>query len=453
MLTEQTLNLILIGLGLLGGAGFGWFAVLSVRERELRAARISGGLAILFVITFYFSTYFAINIKLVLFYIILGLITLAVILFFLPIGTLPPDQHAPTRRFDERKIMFARHRLKPGTPEYEQYYALYPEDQSADDRTRARPGLQSPDSKFAHRPAFAATEAGFQLTETMHPMVDGSPSADKHPFTPQEAAAYVKKMALLYGAADVGITPLNPAYVYSHVGRGPGEYGSPIELDHPFAIAFTVEMDFEAMQSAPQGTSIIETAHQYVEAGKISVQLAETIRQLGYEARAHMDGNYRVICPPVARDAGLGEIGRMSLLMTMRLGPRVRLGVVTTTLPLETEPTQPSPEMIDFCLVCKKCAENCPSKSIPFGPRTEEDGVLRWRINPETCFAYWNEIGTDCGICMAVCPYAHPDHPLHNAIRWGNARSGTFRRAALWLDDLFYGKHPERKPLPEWLTK
>ena len=63
----------------------------------------------------------------------------------------------------------------------------------------------------------------------------------------------------------------------------------------------------------------------------------------------------------------------------------------------------------------------------------------------------WNEIGTDCGICMAVCPYAHPDHPLHNAIRWGNARSGAFRRAALWLDDLFYGKRPARKPLPEWL--
>jgi len=451
MLPEQALNLILIGLGLLSGAGFGWFAVLSVRENEPRAARISGGLAILLVIIFYFSTYFVINIKLAIFYTILMVSAAAVIVFFLPIGTLPPDQHSPTRRFDEREIMFARHRLKPGTPQYQQYYALHPEHQPADDRTRARPGLHSPHSKYAHQPAFAATEAGFSLTKAMHPMVDGSPGDQPHPFTQQEASAYIKKMAARYGAADVGITTLNPAYVYSHVGRGPREYGSPIELDHRFAIAFTVEMDFESMQSAPQGTSIIETAHQYVEAGKISVQLAETIRLLGYEARAHMDGNYRVICPPVGRDAGLGEIGRMSLLMTPRLGPRVRLGVVTTNLPLEIDEAKPSPTIIDFCMVCKKCAENCPSKSIPFGPRTEEDGTLRWRINPETCFAYWNEIGTDCGICMAVCPYSHPDHPLHNAIRWGNAHSGAFRRAALWLDDLFYGKHPARHPLPEWL--
>ncbi|MFQ6103859.1 MAG: hypothetical protein ACE5OP_06150 [Candidatus Glassbacteria bacterium] len=52
------------------------------------------------------------------------------------------------------------------------------------------------------------------------------------------------------------------------------------------------------------------------------------IRNLGYPARTHIDGNYRVVCPLVARDAGIGEIGRMGLLMTPRLGPRVRIAVV-----------------------------------------------------------------------------------------------------------------------------
>ena len=51
------------------------------------------------------------------------------------------------------------------------------------------------------------------------------------------------------------------------------------------------------------------------------VQLAAAIRDLGYPARAHIDGNYRVIAPLVARDAGLGEIGRMGLLMTPRWVP------------------------------------------------------------------------------------------------------------------------------------
>ncbi len=77
----------------------------------------------------------------------------------------------------------------------------------------------------------------------------------------------------------------------------------------------------------------MESAHQYVEAARTAIQLAAFIRNLGYDARAHIDGNYQVIAPLVARDAGLGEIGRMSLLITPKHGPRVRLAVVTTNMP------------------------------------------------------------------------------------------------------------------------
>jgi len=171
---------------------------------------------------------------------------------------------------------------------------------------------------------------------------------------------------------------------------------------------------------------------------------------MGFEARAHIDGNYRVIAPLVARDAGLGEIGRMGLLMTPKQGPRVRLGVVTTTFDLIEDERIQSEAVFDFCTICKKCAENCPSKSISFEPRQEFDGALRWRINPESCFSYWNVIGTDCGICMTVCPYSHPDSMHHNLLRWGIQRSGFVRRGALSMDDLFYGKKPAQKPAPQW---
>ena len=316
---------------------------------------------------------------------------------------------------------------------------------------RARLGILSLRSKFANAPAFAATDAGFQITEALHAMVEGKPGGHRYPLSPQEATDYLKAQARIFGAREVGITRLEPYHIYSHIGRGPGEYGSLVDLDHSFALAFTVEMDFHSMQSAPHAVTVFESAHQYVEAGKIAVQLAASIRALGYEARAHMDANYRVICPPIGRDAGLGEIGRISLLMTPKLGPRVRLGVVTTNLTLVSDETTPDPAMIDFCTICKKCAENCPSKAIPFGLRVDEDGILRWKLDAEKCFAYWNESGTDCGICMAVCPYSHPDHPLHNFIRWGNARSGAFRRMALKMDDLFYDRKPARKPNPSWL--
>ena len=194
--------------------------------------------------------------------------------------------------------------------------------------------------------------------------------------------------------------------------------------------------------SGPHPPVTMESARQYVESARVAVQLAAAIREFGYTARAHIDGNYRVIAPLVARDAGLGEIGRMGLLMTPRQGPRVRVGLVTTTLPLIPDAYQPQEGTLDFCRICEKCALNCPSQSIPYGEREIDNGVLRWKINPETCYHYWTVIGTDCGRCLAVCPFSHPDNWAHNLVRWGIRRSGTFRRAALFLDDFFYGRKP-----------
>jgi ferredoxin len=187
---------------------------------------------------------------------------------------------------------------------------------------------------------------------------------------------------------------------------------------------------------------VVESARQYVEGAKIALVVASWIRRLGYEARAHIDGNYRVIAPLVARDAGLGEIGRMGLLMTPRLGPRVRLGVVTTDLPLVADLPGDDASVIDFCLACQKCAVNCPVGAIPSGDRTAMDGGLRWVIDSDTCFRYWNVVGTDCATCMRVCPYSHPDSAAHNLVRRAIRGSAAARRAMLWLDDVFYGKKP-----------
>jgi epoxyqueuosine reductase QueG len=141
----------------------------------------------------------------------------------------------------------------------------------------------------------------------------------------------------------------------------------------------------------------------------------------------------------------------MGLLMTPELGPRVRLAVVTTDLPLILDPRGNDVSVLDFCRICQKCAENCPSQSIPAGDRAEIDGALRWRINADTCFHYWNLIGTDCARCMAVCPYSHPNNTAHNLVRWAIQRPGIARRAALWLDDVFYGRKPQPRPAPGWI--
>lgn len=444
------LRFFLLALGGFSLFGLGYFALTSRRERENRAAKIALGLALSICALFVVAAFLPYSARLLFLAALFLIVFFSSLAFLLPIGQINIGSDTPSTRFDERDIMFARARLQPGTPEYKSYYAMRPENQKVDDRTRAKPGLLETGSLFENPVLFAAPKASFELTEALRHAVDGPVSSQRLELSPQKMSDYLKHLARYFGALDVGITTLKPYHVYSHVGRGVGLYGETIQLEHSFALAFTVEMDFEMVGAGPKPPVTMESARQYVEAARVAVQLANVIRQMGYSARAHIDGNYRVIAPLVARDSGLGEIGRMGLLMTPRQGPRVRLGVVTADVELIPDQRKPDPTLIDFCTLCKKCAENCPSRSIPFDDRQEIEGVLRWKINPETCFHYWNVVGTDCGRCLAVCPFAHPDSLSHNLIRWGISRSGAFRRAALFLDDFFYGKQPVWKDAPTW---
>jgi reductive dehalogenase len=447
---NTTANLLLFLLALLPVFALGAFGILSLLEREKRAARMAFVLAILSGVCLGLVALLPLWVR----WLVLGALgggaLCLLVLFLLPVRKLGTDAGAPEKRFDERDVVFSRWRLKPGGPEYRAYYRMRPEKRAIDERTLSRPGLLSPESRFASPLHFASAQASFFLTDALRTAVDGPLAAVRVPLPPAEMTAFVKALAGYYGALQVGITELKPYHVYSHIGRGTGKYGAPIQIEHRFAIAFTVEMDHDLVATAPLAPSVMESARQYVEAARVAVQLAAALRELGYPARAHIDGNYRVIAPLVARDAGLGEIGRMGLLMTPRLGPRVRLAVVTTDAELLPDTYLPDPSVLDFCSICQKCAVNCPCQAIPAGERQQIDGVLRWRIDADACFLYWNTVGTDCGRCMAVCPYSHPDTFFHNLVRWGNARSGLFRRLALRLDDLFYGRKPARPPMPEW---
>jgi epoxyqueuosine reductase QueG len=142
----------------------------------------------------------------------------------------------------------------------------------------------------------------------------------------------------------------------------------------------------------------------------------------------------------------------MGLLMSPKQGPRIRIAVITTDAPLVVDnPSKVAQSMIEFCHFCKKCATICPGRAIPSGDREIEDGALRWKIDSEACFSYWAVSGTDCGRCMTVCPYAHGANFLHSFIRFGIQHSLLFRRLAVVLDDLFYGKKPKSRPLLSWM--
>ena len=431
-------------------SGFIWAGIVSVIEKENRTSRrffiLSFILPLPYLVLAFFEFDFQQQAGTLLLFITFG--TVVVLLF--PAGRNKTYKSPlPVSRIDERDTMFSRNELVPGSEEFEKYYNRKPEKRQTDDHFRTKAGLLNPGTSQFKAIPFASADVSFETIAALKDKVDGPVSTAVVDTVPEEISNYIKSWSKKLGAIDCGITELKDYHLYS-VGGRKERRDKAVVNNHKYAIAFTVEMDKKMIAAAPSASIVMESGQQYLESGIIALQVATFIRNLGFEARAHIDGNYQLVCPLVARDAGLGEIGRMGLLMTQKLGPRVRISVVTTNLPLIIDKPLNDYSVIDFCTLCKKCAEVCPSQAISLEPQKEINGVKRWQINQEKCFTLWCSLGTDCGRCIAVCPYSHPDNLLHNIVRAGNKNSGLFRKAALQLDDLFYGRKPPPAKMPEW---
>ncbi|MDH5405924.1 MAG: reductive dehalogenase [Candidatus Aminicenantes bacterium] len=428
------------------------FIAASLKERALRAGLL--GLAVLGAVNgvFIFLLLYLEEGRAGGIIILDAILILLAISLLMPIGKkLPLQVVAKITRIDERDIPFSRIRYEVGSPIYEQYYTLHPEVKGIYDRIRQLPGLAAPGTP-THSPLGAPlSHAQFDFLEELANLVNAPSQIQQVETDPLRMSAALKETIKYMGAKLIGVAELNQDYVYTHIGRRPGKYGQKVELTHKYAIIFAVEMDYKMIRVAPALPVIIETGRQYIEAARIALVIACYIRRLGYPARAHIDANYQAMLPPVAVDAGLGEIGRNNILITRPYGARVRLGMVTTDLPLL--PDKPILFGVqDFCHRCRKCADNCPSKAISPNKKKIIRGIEKWEFDPEKCFAYWNSVGTDCALCINTCPFSKPDNLLHRAIRYAVDRSAVARQLSLWMDDLFYGRTPRSEAYPKFIN-
>jgi len=123
-----------------------------------------------------------------------------------------------------------------------------------------------------------------------------------------------------------------------------------------------------------------------------------------------------------AQRAGLGAIGKHTLLIEPGVGSYLLLGEILTTLQLD--PT-PSREGFDPCESCTRCIDACPT-----------DAITPWSVDATKCISYLtiehrDEIDTahfapsddwlfGCDICQEVCPHNQGTRrarraPVHDA--------------------------------------
>jgi epoxyqueuosine reductase len=142
----------------------------------------------------------------------------------------------------------------------------------------------------------------------------------------------------------------------------------------------------------------------------LATRLAEHAR---FEWRACVD-TAPLLERSVARQAGLGWIGKNTCLINQELGSFCLLGELLTTLEIDTDPAIDAPPP-DRCGTCTRCVDACPTQAIvPSG----EGG---FELDARLCISYFTielrgpvpeenrrSVGNNvfgCDICQDVCPW------------------------------------------------
>jgi len=307
-------------------------------------------------------------------------------------------------RFDERDTVFSRIENDAEAPFYKN--SMY---DSIDDILNKKDGYSSFDlarelggwAVYDYFPeAFRAERSDW--TNNMMDKPDLSPPTKDAEILAEE----VKTAGLFYGAKGIGITDVDPRWIYSH-----SKSGSPLRkpLKYKSAIVITVPVDPGPLSNSPDFTAAGASAVSYSRMAFIVACLAEFLRRLGYEALPM--GNDHALSIPMAIQAGLGQLGRNGLLITPESGSSVKICKVFTDMELEFD--KPSrPPLAERCFDCGICSSTCEADAISSDTNptrkttspSNNPGILRWPVDHDKCYQFWVENGSDCSTCISSCP-------------------------------------------------
>lgn len=249
--------------------------------------------------------------------------------------------------------------------------------------------------------------------------------------TPEDKSRLAKELATAVGAQRVGVARLGPspsaAYYRDWLARG---YAG--EMSY---LARNIEPRVDPRQLLPGAISAICVAISYRRnddstqalgepSGRVAayargvdyhIVLRELLRQLDAELRKRLPSQFESrICVDtapllereLAASAGIGWIGKNTLIMHERLGSYLLLGELLTTLDLA-----PDTPTTDHCGVCTRCLDACPTAAFP----------AAYQMDASRCISYLTiekrgdipaeqrpAIGEwlfGCDICQEVCPH------------------------------------------------
>ena len=136
--------------------------------------------------------------------------------------------------------------------------------------------------------------------------------------------------------------------------------------------------------------------------------VSEVLRGDGFGAQVVYDDN-RLVDRAAAARAGLGWLGRNTMLLSRELGSWTVLGSVVTTAELPTAAdVQP-----DGCGTCRRCQTACPTGALDEAGVLDASRCLAWLVQAPGTFPpeYRDALGDriyGCDDCQVVCPYNDP---------------------------------------------
>lgn len=216
-------------------------------------------------------------------------------------------------------------------------------------------------------------------------------------FAPKEFWEEIIEKTQSLGIDLIGFAPVDDNLIFKN------DYVGGIELLYENGIVLGMEMNYDAINSAPEPPAGLESLRIYAELGIATNLLADFIRSKGYRVIACHPLGGPILYPAMAVHAKLGHIGKQGLLITKKFGPRQRLSMVTINAGPLPEVQEEKFEISEYCEKCRRCIQFCPVKAIFENPLVNENGTTT-RIDSDKCFEYFYET-TGCSVCIESCPF------------------------------------------------